>query len=74
MSPKVEQNRKPKVFEIYWEKTNLVFPPPFLEGQHSVPNFETGLQKPSAWWDLKSLFNRYLPGGLLCFFSKKTVK
>ena len=34
MSPKVEQNRKPKVFEIYWEKINLVFPPPFLGGQH----------------------------------------
>ena len=44
-----------------------------MGGQCSVPNFETGSEKMSAWENLKSPFHRYLLGGLLCFLSKKIV-
>ena len=54
--------RELKVCEIYWEKTNTVSAP--FSGGH---NFQTQIlkrgdqTKTSAWGDLKSSFNTYLP-------------
>ena len=76
------QNWQPKVYEIYWQKTNKVSAPPiFLGGGTTLcPKFWKRTEK--QWvcacvcvWGGEGGAYWYLFGGcLLCFLSKKTVK